>query len=407
MSRLHALLTQRARKVAGIMSGTSIDGVDVVVARLEGSGPGLAIEVLGHTHVDYPPDFRKIVLAHALDQGATVKSISQLNVALSHVYRDAVLQALRQTSLDVSELDLVGCHGQTVQHVPDPEDIGGIRVSSTLQLGDPTVLANLLGIPVVGNFRLPDMALGGQGAPLVPYFDYVAFSDPSTNRVLLNLGGIANVTFLRAGGGAEDVLAFDTGPANMLIDFLCERLFGVAMDRDGLIAVGTKPDTTLMADVLEHEYFQRDPPKTTGRELFNDAFADDICRRFEASHGPEDHWSKEVRRTVIASVTWLTARSVAQAIDRWSPMDPDLVIAAGGGTQNPTLMGMLRSELGSVPVQPIEEFGIRSDAKEALCFALLAHEFMNEIPTGMPSVTGARARAVQGCLCIPSISAED
>lgn len=409
MSRLHALLTQRIRTVAGIMSGTSADGVDVAIARIEGSGLGLHVEVAGHVHVDYAPAFREIVLAHALDRGATVKSISQLNVALSHVYRDAVLEALREVSLDVSQLDLVGCHGQTVQHVPEPEEIGEIRVSSTLQLGDPTVLANLLGIPVVGDFRLSDMTLGGQGAPLVPYFDYVTFSDPSSYRVLLNLGGIANVTFLRPGGKPEDVLAFDTGPANMLIDFLSEDLFGLPMDRDGSLAAAAQPDTEVVSELLEQEYFRRPPPKTTGRELFNDAYAEAICRRFEDAHGERRDWSDDVRRTIIATVSSLTARSVAEAVLRWNPLarPPDVVIAAGGGTHNPTLMRMLEDELGTIPLRLIDDFGIRSELKEALCFAVLAHEFMNETPTGMPSVTGARARAVQGCLCIPSISAEN
>ncbi|HUF09216.1 MAG TPA: anhydro-N-acetylmuramic acid kinase [Rhodothermales bacterium] len=408
MSRLNALLTKHARTVAGIMSGTSVDGVDVAIVRLDGSGPGLGMEILGDTHLDYAAGFRDLVLSHALDRGATVKSISQLNVALSHVYADAVRSTLDRTGLKTSDLDLIGCHGQTVQHVPVPEDVAGRKVTSTLQLGDPAVLANLLGVPVVGNFRQPDMALGGQGAPLVPYFDYVAFSDPVSYRVLLNLGGIANLTFLPPDGRPEDVIAFDTGPANMLIDFLCLRLFNVPMDRNGEIGASSRPDTGLMTKVLAHEYFERRPPKATGRELFNDAFASDVCHRFEGTYGPEPGWTDAQRRTVISSVTWLSARSIADAMRRWNPLDrrPDVVIAAGGGTLNPTLMSMLRQELDGVDVKPIDDFGIRTDVKEALCFAVLAHEFVNEVPTGMPSVTGARSRALQGSLSLPSDPAD-
>jgi len=408
MSRLNALLTKNARNVAGIMSGTSADGVDVAVVRLEGSGPGLGMEILGHTHLDYAPELRDLVLNHALDRGATVKSISQLNVALSHVYADGVRSALDRTGLRTSDLDLIGCHGQTVQHVPVAEDVAGRKITSTLQLGDPAVLANLLGVPVVGNFRQPDMTLGGQGAPLVPYFDYVAFSDPVTYRVLLNLGGIANLTFLLPDGRPEDVIAFDTGPANMLIDFLCLRLFNIPMDRNGEIAASARPDTSVMTDVLAHEYFERRPPKATGRELFNDVFASDVCRRFESIYGPESGWTDSERRTVISSVTWLSARSIADAMRRWNPLDrqPDVVIAAGGGTLNPTLMSMVRQEVEGVDVKPIDDFGIRSDVKEALCFAVLAHEFVNEVPTGMPSVTGARSRAIQGSLSLPSDPAD-
>ncbi len=408
MSRLHALLTKRVRVVAGIMSGTSADGVDVAVARLEGSGPDLNIEAIGHLHVDYAREFRDVVLEHALDRGVTMRSTSQLNVALAHVYADAVRKCLDHLQMTPADLDLVGSHGQTVHHVPVPADMAGHVVTSTLQLGDPTVLANLIGTPVVGDFRLPDMALGGQGAPLVPYFDYVAFSDPANYRVLLNLGGIANVTFLRPGGSSDQVIAFDSGPANMLVDFLCERLFAVPMDRDGLIARSATADQAIVEELMQHEYFHRPPPKTTGRELFDDRFASAICKRFESQFGPESDWTDRDKRIVIASVTALTAQTVAAAVTTWNPIDrrPDVVISAGGGTLNPTLISMIEAALVNVPVRPIDDFGIGSDQKEALCFAVLAHEFMNETPTGMPSVTGARAAGILGSLALPSRDAE-
>jgi anhydro-N-acetylmuramic acid kinase len=390
------------------MSGTSADGVDVVIASLEGTGADLHVEVRGHAHTAYSAEFREIVLDHALDRKSTVKSIAQLNVALAHVYREAVEACLETVGMNVGRLDLIGCHGQTVQHVPDPEPFADRRVASTLQLGDPAVLANLLGVPVVGNFRLPDMALGGQGAPLVPYFDYVAFSDPSEYRIMLNLGGIANLTYLPSGIGVEDVVAFDTGPANMLIDFLCEILFGIPFDEDGALAAQAEPDRDTMEPILEHEYFQRPPPKTTGRELFNDAFALDVCSRFESLHGPRNTWSDDVGRIVVSSLTWLTARSVATSLARWNPVAerPDVLIAAGGGTANPTLMRMLREEIGSIQLRSIDSFGIRSEEKESLCFAVLAHEFINEVPTGMPSVTGARHAALLGTLALPSPSTQ-
>ncbi len=224
---------QETRLVAGLMSGTSLDGIDAVVARLTGSGRTLEVEQRAFVSVPYPEALRGLLLRNAAPETSSVYDLSQLNVRLAYAYAEAVRQALAEAGLPPGALDLVGSHGQTMHHIPTPTDCAGYPTTSTLQLGDPSVLANLLGVPVVGDFRVADMALGGQGAPLVPYFDYVYFADPDETRGLLNLGGIANLTVLPRNAGPDAVYAFDTGPANMVVDTLTRRFFNQPYDADG------------------------------------------------------------------------------------------------------------------------------------------------------------------------------
>lgn len=393
------LLAKSSRVVAGLMSGTSLDGVDVVIAKLAGSGPELQIEQRVFLDVPYTAALRQLLLENSAPDTSSVRDLTQLNARLAGVYADAVERALDAASLTTDDLDLVGSHGQTVHHVPNPADCAGEAVTSTLQIGDPSVLANRLGVPVVGDFRLADMALGGQGAPLVPYFDYVYFSEPDETRLLLNLGGIANVTLLPAGGGPSDVLAFDTGPANMVVDALAARLFGESHDPDGTLAARGTVDNDLLADLLTDDYFLQPPPKSTGREYFGtgyvDAFLDDArARRLS----PED---------TLATATMLTATSVYQAYARFLRAEhaADVLIAAGGGTHNRTLMQHLAGGFAPIPVRPAADYGLDADAKEALCFAVLAHETLNGVPTNLPSVTGAARPTLLGKICVPGSDA--
>ncbi len=381
--------------MAGLMSGTSLDGVDVALARLSGSGRALESELLAFTHVPYAEALRAQLLENSTPETSSVRDLAQLNVRLAHVYAAAVREAVEAAGLAPDTLHLVGSHGQTVHHVPDPSCCAGREVTSTLQIGDPSVLANLLGTPVVGDFRLADMALGGQGAPLVPYFDYVFFSDEQETRGLLNLGGIANLTVLPAGTGPEAVRAFDTGPANMVVDQLAHRLFGRPYDEDGALADEGEIDKALLAQLLEEDYFTQPPPKSTGREHFGTAYTTHFVER-GAMRGLSEH-------DLLASATALSAYSVYQAYARFlrEEQPVDVLVASGGGTHNHTLMRLLKQVFSPIPVRTVQDYGLDPDAKEALCFAVLAHETLNGVPTNLPSVTGASRPTLLGKVCVP------
>jgi anhydro-N-acetylmuramic acid kinase len=392
---LSSLSAPSTRIVAGLMSGTSLDGVDAVVVRLDGSGPSMTMETLAFVHRAYPAALRNLLLRNSSPDTSSVADLARLNARLPLAYTAAVDDALADAGLERDDLDLVGSHGQTVQHLPEPADCAGASVRATLQIGDPSALAQHLNTPVVGNFRADDVALGGQGAPLAPYFDYVAFTDPDDARGLLNLGGIANLTLLPAGAEPDDVRAFDTGPANMVIDALAERLFDQPYDPDGTHAAAGTPNHSLLADLLMDDYFQQPPPKSTGREHFGGNFVDELLRRATVQDlSPED---------TIATATLLTASSVYKAYAQHLRADQplDALIASGGGIHNDTLMRMLADAFAPIPVHTTDRYGVDPDAKEALCFAVLAHETLNGVPSNLPSVTGASRRAILGSISVP------
>lgn len=376
------------RVVLGLMSGTSLDGVDAAVVRLDGSGADITVETLGFASQPYDATLREALRACVEAATSDVRLVSQLHVRLAHHFADVAELALNAAGLAMSDLDLVGSHGQTVQHVPDAEPCAGVPTRSTLQLGCPATLATRLQTPVLSDFRAGDMALGGQGAPLAPYIDRALFGSPTETRVLLNLGGIANVTVLPP--GQPPTLAFDTGPANMVLDALAARLLGTPYDADGAHAARGTPDEALLARQLEDPYFHRAPPKSTGREVFDAAYID----RFLAE-GPADP------ADALATAVELTARSVAHALRAFVPETPARVIASGGGVRNPTLMRQLEAALGGIELETTAAYGLDPDAKEAVLFALLAHEWANGVRTGLPAVTGASGAAFQGSLTLP------
>jgi anhydro-N-acetylmuramic acid kinase len=395
MDRLVGLYDQSSRVVAGLMSGTSLDGVDAVLAVLEGSGPTLDAETEAFVHVPYPDALRSLLRRNSTPDSSSVRDLARLNVRLAALYADAVDRVLDEAGRDRAALDLVGSHGQTVQHLPEPADCAGEDVRATLQIGNPSTLATRLGVPVVGDFRAADVALGGQGAPLVPYFDYVTLTAPDEHRGLLNLGGIANLTVLPAGGAPGDVRAFDTGPANMVIDALADRLFDAPFDRDGRHAAAGTPDYDLVADLLDGDYFRTAPPKSTGREAFGADYVDRLLGAAQ-SRGLD-------AADAMATATMLTAASVYQAYAQYirDEQSIDVVIVSGGGVHNDTLMRMLTDAFAPIPVRPAAEYGVDADAKEALCFAVLAHETVNGVPTSLPSVTGASASTLLGSISVP------
>jgi len=375
------------RVVVGLMSGTSLDGVDAAVVRLDGSGAGLRVETLAFVSPAYDAALRDAVAACADADASNVRLVSQLSVRLAHVWADAAEAAL--AAAGVSQPDLVGSHGQTVHHVPVADDCAGAPTRSTLQIGCPAVLATRLGAPVVSDFRAADVALGGQGAPLAPYLDGALFGHADETRVLLNLGGVANVTVLPP--GAPPALAFDTGPANLVLDALAQRFTGRPYDADGALAAAGVVDDARLAGLLADPFFAAPPPKSTGREAFGPAYTDALLAR-AAGLSPAD---------LMATAVALTARSVADAVRRFVTPAPARVVASGGGVRNPTLMRALADALAPVPLETTAAYGLDPDAKEAVLFAALAHEWANGVATGLPAVTGASRAAMQGTLTLP------
>lgn len=392
MHPIDALRRPGPRVVVGLMSGTSLDGIDAAVVRLDGHGPTVRAETLAFVTEPYDDVLRDAIRACAEVATSDVRLVSQLHVRLGHRFADAARRALDAAGVAVP--DLVGSHGQTVHHVPVAGDCAGVPTRSTLQIGCPAVIATRLGAPVVSDFRAADVALGGQGAPLAPYLDAALFGSPDETRVLLNLGGIANLTVLPAGSGSPDggapALAFDTGPANIVADALALRLTGRPVDLDGALAAAGTPDEALLARLLADPFFAEAPPKSTGREHFGAAYVERLVA--EGPAHPED---------LLSTAVALTARSVADAVRRFARPAPDRVIASGGGVRNPTLMRMLARALAPVPLETTAAYGLDPDAKEAVLFALLAQEWAGGIRTGLPAVTGASRPAFQGSLTLP------
>ncbi len=384
--------------VVGLMSGTSLDGVDVVLARLSGTGREMDIELLDFISHPYPEPLRALLLKNSEPASSSVLEISQLNVRLAHVYADIVQLLLQKTGRPIDTIDAVGCHGQTIYHVPEAEDCAGVPTRSTLQIGDPSTLANLLAIPVVGDFRLADMALGGQGAPLVPYFDFVYFSSPDESRALLNLGGIGNLSVLPAGADPEEVVAFDTGPANMVIDALMQHFWEKPFDAGGDTAASGEVQPGLLELLLEDDFYRKPPPKSTGREYFNREY---VMRMLALAE------QQGIRRAedVLATAAALTIETVARAYLNFIAPRTQVkrIIVSGGGVHNRVIMDGLCNRLKPVQVESVKTFGLDPDAKEALCFAVLAHETFNGMPSNVPRATGASRPTILGKICLPLV----
>jgi anhydro-N-acetylmuramic acid kinase len=337
---------------------------------------------------------RDLLLQHSSDATAKLESITRLNFALAREYADAVRYACEASSIAMEDVDLIGSHGQTICHLPETD---GALPAATLQIGDPSVLANLTRTAVVGDFRVADMALGGQGAPLVPYFDYLMFGDSEKARVAVNIGGIANITVLPPAAQLDDVVAFDTGPGNMVMDSLAKRLLGKSYDDRGQAGANGTADDTTVSTLLEAPYFHRKPPKSTGREDYGDHYSARLLE-IAAQNGvtsPED---------LMATAAELTARSIRLSCEHLinNGTDLGLVVVGGGGTRNDHLMSVLEQAFAPVPVVTTAHFGIDPDAKEAICFAVLANETIDGRPSNVPAATGSSRTTILGKICLPS-----
>jgi len=395
--------------VAGVMSGTSADGINVALVRVgpvdSGSGQALTsaagsrgqerphhtIKLLGHAEHSYPPKVRAAILSAMNGERARVADLARLNFLLGELYAEAVLEAQRNFRV---QADLVGCHGQTLYHQGEAQAFLGRKLAATWQTGEGAVVAARVGVPVVSDFRPADMAAGGKGAPLVPFLDYLLFRDAKVGRIAQNIGGIANLTAIPAGGDASDVFAFDTGPGNMVIDAVTERFFSKAFDRGGKIAASGSVRDAVVERMLKRPFFKVKPPKTAGREEFGREFVGEFLRACGRAR----------KQDIVATATALTARSIADAVHRFVlPANTrgrllHEMILSGGGVKNATLVRMLTGLLGpeGIKVLSSDEFGLPSQAKEAVAFAVLAYETWNRRASNLPSATGAKRAAVLG-----------
>jgi len=392
-------MTKKEMIVAGVMSGTSADGINIAVVRMgAGARAHTNFELLGHSEYAYPKKVRAAVLAAMNASQASVADLARLNFLLGELYSDAVLATERQFRVKV---DLVGCHGQTLYHQGEPQRFLGRKLAATWQTGEAAIVAARIGVPVVSDFRPSDMAAGGTGAPLVPFLDYMLFRDARVGRIVQNIGGIANLTAIPAGAAANDVVAFDTGPGNMVIDAVTEKLFGQPFDRAGRIAASGKVLDNVIRVILQRDFFRRKPPKTAGREEFGREFVSEFLRSCRGCR----------KQDVVATATALTAKSIADAMRRYAAQNSGSarkqafreMILSGGGAKNSTLVAKLTSELAPLGLRLrfSDEFGLPSAAKEAAAFAVLAHETWHQRPSSVPSATGAKRAAVLGKISYP------
>jgi len=375
------------------MSGTSLDGIDAVLVRVRGNGLTTHFQQLAYTEFPFPAGLRALLLKNSIPGTSRVDEIARLNFLLAELYAGAVAKLVRRAGISMRKVNLIGSHGQTIQHLPRPKKMFGKTIRATLQIGDPSVLAAITRIPTIGDFRVADMAVGGQGAPLVPYFDWLVFRSKKYHRLLLNIGGIANITVLPKNCVPEDVVAFDTGPGNMVVDSLMHEFYGKPFDHDGRTALSGAVSLDLFGRIVKHPYLRRRPPKSTGREEFGEGFVTDLLR---LARGFD-------REDIVATASQFTAYAIYDGYKRFVQKDMmvDEVIVSGGGARNRFFLDELRRYFVGARVRLIDEFGISADAKEALCFAILANESFAGNPGNLPSVTGAERRVILGKICFP------
>jgi anhydro-N-acetylmuramic acid kinase len=383
---IREIAAKKKMRVAGLMSGTSVDGVDVAIV----DATKQKVHLLAFDTFPYPTTLRREILRLCRPESAQLDNICHYNFVLGDVFADAIIKLCAKSGISLSSIDLVGSHGQTIYHNPRGKHYSRKTIGSTLQIGEPSVIAHRTGITTVADFRPRDMAAGGEGAPLVPYVDYILFGHNRLSRAVQNIGGIANVTFLPCGCKQDDIIAFDTGPGNMVIDGIIRLISGgkKRFDSNGKMAAKGLVNKRLLNEMLRHPFLRRRPPKSTGREEFGSAFANRIYRS-AAQKGLSN-------TDIIATVTAFTAKSVARAYNMFLPTMPDEVILGGGGSHNNTLVEMLRSELSNAKMLSTEDFGISVDAKEAVSFAILAWATIKGLTNNVPGATGAGQPAILG-----------
>lgn len=395
MKNLINLISKEKKYVIGLMSGTSIDAVDVALIEINGSGVNTKLNLIGYLEYSYPDGFKELVLRNSAKDSSNVEEICRLNFLIPQFYNDAIDKLCNHIGFDKNEIDLIGSHGQTIHHLPARQFLFDKNSASTLQIGDPSVLAKLSGIITVGDFRVGDVALGGQGAPLVPYFDFIIFHSNEKSRALLNIGGIANFTILDKDGSVEDIYAFDTGPGNMLSDILSKRFFDKQYDEDGNFALSGKINEDLFnALLLKDNYIKAKPPKSTGREYYGEKYLSSLLDEFKDVN--QYDW--------LTTAAELTAFAIYDNYKNFVQNETEIeeLIISGGGAKNKYIYKRLKEYFGDkVELKIIDEIGLSSDAKEAVCFAVLANETISGNCANVPKTTGASNPTILGKICLP------
>lgn len=389
----NSLKSKTNKLVIGLMSGTSADGIDAVVVEIQGSGTATKLRQRAFQSYLYPKGYKEFLLKNSNPETAKLDDVARLNILIGELFADAAGKIARKAGKKLSDIDLIGSHGQTIQHLPKVKKMFGENVRATQQLGHPSVIAKRTGVITIGDFRIGDVAVGGTGAPLVPYFDYIMFRSTMRNRGLLNIGGIANITVLPKHCSLNEVFAFDTGPGNMVVDGLMQRFYRTPFDKKGKLAARGKILPMLLTWMMSRSYFRKSPPKSTGREMFGDDFIKQILRRTKG----------ELKRDIIATATEFTAASIYQSYLKLirPKCHLDEIFVSGGGVHNEYLFLAVKKYFQGVKVLPIENIGFSSDAKEALCFAVLANETISGNPANVRAATGASRETVLGVIALP------
>ena len=398
---LEEIRSKPVRRVVGLMSGTSVDGIDAALVEIGGTDEAPEVRLVAFEDRPWPEEVRRQIFPLFRPETATVDKIGYMNFLMGEIYAQSVSSVVEKAGLTLADIDLIGSHGQTIWHAPEVCGKDGFPVRFTVQIGEGSVIAARTGVPTVSDFRVADMAVGGQGAPLVPFSEYLLYRRPGETILLQNIGGIGNMTVLPGDEGPEAVYAFDTGPGNMIIDAVVSALTGGAKtyDAGGAMAAEGRVDEALLAMLQQDPYYDMPLPKTTGRELFGVQYVGKILD-YQRAHGLSD-------ADVLATVTDLTAWSIADGYARYvlpRRQAAELVVG-GGGSYNATLLGFLRTRFApyGVQVRTQEDLGWSSDAKEAVAFALMADCCVREKPNVLPSVTGARAAAIMGKISLPPV----
>jgi anhydro-N-acetylmuramic acid kinase len=391
-----------AKYLVGLMSGTSVDGIDAAVIEMtssEGQGDGVKVRLLAFENTPYTEQVRSSIFELFDPTKATIDKVGRMNIWLGELYAQATLSIIAKSGLMVEQIYAVGSHGQTIYHAPEDHFVDGYNLHCTVQIGDGAVIANRVGAACVSDFRVADMALGGQGAPLVPFTEYLLFKDMEQTLLLQNIGGIGNITVIPAGGSTDEVFAFDTGPGNMIIDGLVSELFApMTMDIGGKIAASGKILDELLSWLKQDEYYVSSLPKSTGRERFGKPYVALILKMMR-----DNRWSP---MDVVATVTYLTAWTIVDSYERYiAPKHAaNRLLIGGGGSYNEALILHLKQLFAKYDIEVLtqEDIGGNSDAKEAIAFALLAYYTLEGLPNTIPKVTGASQSAIMGKISWPA-----
>ncbi|MGE5364513.1 MAG: anhydro-N-acetylmuramic acid kinase [Bacteroidota bacterium] len=395
MQKLFELSNRKKKLVIGIMSGTSLDGVDLALVEINGCSADTSFRLIEYLEYPFPEGFKELVIKNSSALASSVEDICRLNFLIPQIYCDGIAALTKKSGIKLQDIDLIGSHGQTIHHLPEPHRMFGYDVRSTLQIGDPSVIAKLTGIITVGDFRVDDIALNGQGAPLVPYFDYITFRSRDVSRALLNIGGISNFSIIPASAGIGEIMAFDTGPGNMIIDALARHYYSVPYDEGGVHAL----NGSIRPDILEYMkdkdgYIEKAPPKSTGRELYGESYIYELLNSFPDASAED----------MLAAAAEFTAYAVYRNYEKFILPHTriDELIISGGGARNEYIVSALARYFGKgVKLMDAQQTGVSSDAKEAICFAILANELLSEQCANVPAVTGASRPALLGKICLP------